>query len=209
MEATAAIATEAATTAAKNVRDFNWDTPYRYAASTLAIATLVGMQTASSPLTNLATAASAIRIDSPAAWLLDTDRWLHETLRSPDAAALSAIPVLLLALCLLSNVTSTTTVTESRAASTGWVAIATLVYFPSMPIVFYIVLALVVLTVRLVGTLPQRDMEDFGIWAFLTLINFCVAAVWLPLSLILWAITAEPRLSTTRSLPVARGSEMH
>lgn len=122
-----AAAAEAATTTVKNIRDLNWDTPYRYLASALGIAAIVGIWTKLTPLASLASVPSVFHAYAAADWLQAADHWA--ALMLPPAVWWFA---LILAACLAVNVTdpdeNPIVAAESRATATGWVTVAAIAY---------------------------------------------------------------------------------
>lgn len=175
----------AATTTAKNIRDLNWDTPYRYLASALAMATVVGGQWFNQrPFDALAHVAVFFRAEFVADWLRETDAWATNAL--PPVGGFFA---LLLALCVACNVSSWSVVADSRATSTAWLAVAALAYCPPVDWWSWLLLAIAVLAIQLARGDRSRPLSGLGDWAGMSFVNFVVAAAWLPLSAILWALT--------------------
>lgn len=175
-----------ALSATKTLRDVNWDLPFRYVASMMAIATVAGVWSGEGPLANLATATGLFRWDVAERWLRDTDAWALETL--PPAAWVFA---LVLPLCVLVNTTSTDVVAESRASSTVWLAVAALVYCPPQSAAWWITAGVVGVLTRLALATRGRRWTDVGTWAGKSIIDVVAAGVWVPLSVSLWAATPE------------------
>ena len=100
--------------------------------------------------------------------------------------------VLILAACLAGNVTdpdeNPIVAAESRATATGWVTVAAIAY--SSPVWgLWVAVVAVVGFVQLVRTVRgRRHFYWLGEWASLSVVNFAVAALWLPLSAILRAV---------------------
>ena len=177
----------------KNVRDVNWDTPFRYAASIAAMGTITGFWSREGVLGNLAASAQLFRWGPTETWLRSADAWALETL--PAASGFFA---LLLVVSVLVNTTSSGIVGESRASSTAWLAVAALAYCPPESLARWVIAAAAAILVRLSLGRRHRRWEHVGIWAGKTAIDVVVAGVWLPMSVLLWALSPQRLRKTSR-----------
>ncbi|WP_146113975.1 MULTISPECIES: hypothetical protein [unclassified Microbacterium] len=177
----------------KNVRDVNWDLPFRLVASLIAIAAFAGVWSGEAALGNLASAARSLQWSAAARWLLDADSWARDTL-SPACWAFA----LVLIIALLVNVTNSTVIAESRAPSTAWLAVAALAYCSPFPLWWWFPASTVGVVIRLAVRGKPLKLNDAWEWSGMTIINLLVAGVWLPVSALLWA-TTPARLSGKRS----------
>lgn len=170
----------------KNVRDVNWDSPFRYAASIAAMGTVAGIWSGEGVFGNLADAARLFRWNAAETWLRSADDWALETL--PAASGFFA---LLLAISVLVNTTRSGTLGESRAASTAWMAVAVIAYGPPVSPLWWGSAAVAAILIRLALGRRHQRWVGVGAWAGKTFIDVIVAGAWLPLSVLLWALTPQ------------------
>ncbi|WP_426624507.1 hypothetical protein ACPPVW_18450 [Leifsonia sp. McL0607] len=117
-------------------------------------------------------------------WLCNADTWAHANLSAANTTF-----ALLLAMCVLVNVTKSDIVAESRAMSTAWILFAGLAYCPPVAWGFWLLLGVGIAGFHLARGDRHRRVAGLCEWMIQSIVNLVVAAVWLPLSLLLWALT--------------------
>ncbi|MGG7509735.1 hypothetical protein [Plantibacter sp. YIM 135249] len=179
-------------TASKSLAELTnlkWDAPYRLLASVLAFATIAGATAGEAPFAALAAGADWFHAQSISSWFSAVDEWAVSSLQDvPVRDALSIV----LALCVAVSFLTSDIVVEARAAPTAWILAPFYAYGWSVDqIAFWIV---VVAVCFLIAALNHRyNSGTMGGWAWLlgVFINLAVAAIWLPLTFLLWALVPD------------------
>jgi hypothetical protein len=170
----------------------SWETPFRWGASLLAIATVVSG--GHDPVGWLAGAARYLWLDGIGDGLDIVDEWLAE-----HVADFALILPILLTLAVCGAYRGSDTLAEPRASSTFWIILALSTYAASEVVAgwFFLVVGIVIGFV-------VAHVRGLGGWAWLagTGINVAFAGIWLPGSLVLWFFFLAP--SSTRLSASAR-----
>jgi hypothetical protein len=165
-----------------------WDLPYRWLASILAIAAMVGWRSGASALATLRDFVSTLGAQGASNWFGDADAWTRAHVGSELVGILLVAAIAFgTAACYSDEVV----IAESRAAASVWIAIALAAYRPALW--WWIALVSVAAAgLRICSNAAKRGGgPTVGEWILGTAVNLGAAALWLPASLGLWAFAGD------------------
>jgi len=181
------VSAAAVSTAAKNVVEFKLESPYRYAASLAAITTVAALIQGERPLSFIARSLDSLKFPDPSQWFRGADEWSQAVIPG-IASAFAVVAVLAVTAAILVR----GSIGDSRAAATLWLMLFALASAPTSDLRELVPAMVAALVVGLVGRalLAGNGVSELGTGVVVLIFELLIAAVYLPLSFLLWALSA-------------------
>jgi hypothetical protein len=181
------VSAAAASTAAKNVVEFKLESPYRYAASLAAISLMVAFHESDRPLSIISHGLAALKFANMSEWFHGADEWSQAVLPG-IAPAFALVAVMAVPAVILGR----GSVGDSRAAATLWLMLFALASAPASDLRGLWPMMGVFLIVGLVrrAIRERNGLSGLGTGVAVLIFELAIAAGYLPLSFLLWALSA-------------------